>query len=294
MIQGSVSGVGGDSIYYTVSPTGGIIVLEPNSTTDFSSWSLTRYFVVSGQAVSGVQLVHGAAGASPTQVFIDIGEGVNAPLDSNSLYAYGFETSNGTIMTPALSPACSVVLEQDNVSAILYRALQSGIASLALPAGFNSKPQIIHAMPLAGDGVPVLPSIAFNETLLQPQSFRIGEDVDEDSAVNEWQIAVQALRHYTIFIMATTVREREYYKDAVIGIFSSLLPVLGKIGNNVSHRFQSTGSQLVGRQNEPGYYFAEILLEFTGLYSIGITTSYGVVSGFAITENTSQVSVLIS
>lgn len=286
MMQGLV---GTDpAIRYTVSPTGGIIVVQPKSAADFGSWTLTRFVSVSGQAVSGVVLSQGVSGQPPLQVFVDIGDGANTPLDSNQLYVYGLTTANGTVETPALSAACTIIIEQDHINSILFRALQSGIAALALPAGFNNRPTITHAMPLAGAGVPTLPSIAFNETLLQPQNFRIGEDVDTDSLVNEFQISTQALRHFTIFVMTSNVREREYYKDAVIAIFSGLLPILDKIGNNISHRFQVSSSQLTGRQNEPGFYFSEILLEFTGLYTVGVTTSYGVIEHFDFVFNTQE------
>ena len=60
MIEGSV-GVGSDPwLEYTVSPTGGIIVVEPHSEADFGTWVLTRSFWVSGSAVSGVALVRPA------------------------------------------------------------------------------------------------------------------------------------------------------------------------------------------------------------------------------------------
>lgn len=283
MIQGNVSGVGGDELYYTISPTGGMIALETDSDADYSTWALTRYFSVSGQSVSGTILFQGAAGQPKMSVWIDIGDGPNQPLNTSSLYAYQFTTSNGTIETPPLSPACSLLIEPDHVNSILYRALQTGIAALTLPAGFTNTPEVTHAMPLAGAGIPRLPSISFNESLLQTQQFRIGEDVDYDDKANEFQVATQALRHYTIFIIASTVKEREYYKDAVIGIYSGLLQILNKIGNNISHRFQVSSTQVTARPNEPGFYLSEILLEFTGLYTVGVTTNYGVVSGFNFT-----------
>ena len=293
MMQGSVSGVGGDTLAYTVSATGGAVILEPSSLADFGTWVLTRYVYDSPWSpdfyttlgpdtlVSGTVLATGVSGQSPLQVYFDLGDGTNAPLDSSQLYAYTFTTSNGTIQTPPLSPACSILIEQDHVSSILYRALQSGVAALALPASFRNKPQVIHAMPLAGAGMPVLPSISFNETLVQSTDYRIGEDVDTDSTINQFQVATQALRHFTVFVMAANVQEREFYKDAVIAIFSSMLPILNKIGVNVTHRFQASTGQLTGRSNEPGYYFAEILLEFIGLYTVGITTSYGMIKYFS-------------
>lgn len=276
MITGTV---GTDpALSYTVSPTGGIILLEPRSADDFGNWVLTRYLSVSGSPVSGVVLVQGAAGQSPTQVFIDLGDGTNLPLDPNSLYLYEFANSIGSVQTPALSPACSIQLEPDETNQILYRGLQSGIAALKLPATFNNAARVFHAMPLAGAGIPPLPAIFFNETFLQQQDIPIGQNVDSDSISNEFQTASQSVRHFTVFVMASNVTEREYYKDAVIAIFTSLLgPILEKIGVNISHRFQVSSSQIIDRSAEPGFYFSEILLEFCGLYSVGITTSYGII-----------------
>jgi hypothetical protein len=269
-------GVTDPSLYYTVSPTGGIITLQPASDADPATWELQRFVSVSGVEVSGVVLWQGAPGVMPLQVFIDIGDGANAPLNSGQLYAYRFSTGTGVVDTGPLSPSCSILLEQDHVSAVLYRALQSGIAALKLPAGFNNGPVVMHAMPLAGEGTPTLPSISFNESFGQEAEYRIGENVDDDQQWNQFQVASQAIRHYTVFVMTATPREREYYKDAVIGIFNAILgPILNKIGNNVTHRFQFSSSQLVGRSNEPGFYFSEVMLEFTGLYSTGIVTTYG-------------------
>jgi hypothetical protein len=279
LIQGlaiPAPGVTDPALYYTVSPTGGVITLQPMSSSDPATWALNRFISVSGVEVSGVTLWEGSPGATPLSVFVDIGDGANAPLDPTQLYAYQFTTATGIVDTGPLSPACSITVERDHVSSILYRSLQSGMASLKLPADFNNAPTITHAMPLAGEGVPVLPSIAFNETFLQETEYRIGENVDDDQEWNQFQVGSQAVRHYTVFVMAASPREREYYKDAVIAIFNAILgPVLNKIGNNVTHRFQSSSSQLVGRSNEPGFYFSEILLEFTGLYSTGIVTTYG-------------------
>jgi hypothetical protein len=279
-----ISGVVGTdpSLKYTVAPTGGIIVLEPASSAEFSTWMLTRYLSVSGSAVSGTVLAQGAAGQSPLQVFVDIGDGTNLPLDPGSLYVYELSTEMGSAQTPPLSPACSILIEQDSVNHILFRALQSGVAALRIPAAFKNTPRVLHAMPLTGAGLPALPAITFNETLLQQQDVPIGQDVDSDWQDNQYQIATQSVRHFTTFVMASTVQEREFYRDAVIAIFSSILgPVLEKIGTNVSHRFQVSSSQLVDRNAEPGFYFAEILLEFTGLYSVGIRTSYGVIEHIA-------------
>jgi len=283
-----ISGIVGTdpALKYTIAPTGGVIVLEPSASDDFGDWTLTRYVSMSGSAVSGVVLVQGVAGQPPTQVLVDIGDGLNIPLDPSSLYLYEFTTPTATVATPPLSPSCSILVEQDAVNQILFRALQSGIQSLRLPAGFKNTPRVMHAMPLAGAGVPTLPAVTFNETLLQQQDIPIGQDVDSDWQSNRYQIATQSVRHFTVFVMASNVTEREYYKDAVIAIFSSLLgPVLEKIGNNVSHRFQVSSSQLVDRTTEPGFYFSEILLEFCGLYSVGITTSYGLIENIDVVFN---------
>jgi hypothetical protein len=190
------------------------------------------------------------------------------------------------VQTPPLSPACSIQLEQDETNQILYRGLQSGMAALKLPAAFQNTPRVFHAMPLTGAGIPPLPAVFFNESFLQQQDIPIGQNVDSDSVSNEFQVATQSVRHFTIFVLASNVKEREYYKDAVIAIFSGLLgPILERIGVNVSHRFQVSSSQLVSRNDEPGFYFSEILLEFTGLYSVGVKTSYGIIEHISVLYN---------
>lgn len=286
-----ISGVVGTDpqLKYTVSPTGGLVVLEPASAEDFGTWTLTRFVSVSGIAVSGSVLVQGEAGVSPTQVFVDLGDGTNAPLDTSKEYLYEFATLGGSVQTPALAVGCSIEVQQDHINSILYRALQSGVASLRIPASFRNGPRVLHAMPLAGAGIPSLPAITFNETFLQQQDIPIGQNVDSDWTENVFQIADQSVRHFTIFIMAANVEEREYYRDAVLAIFKSLLgPVLEKLGANVSHRFQVSSSQLIERNTEPGFYFSEILLEICGLYSVGITTSYGIINHIDIYTDDGQ------
>lgn len=270
------------TLEYTVSPSGGVIVLEPTSSADYGTWTLTRYLSVAGNPVSGVVLNQGSTGEPPIQVFVDTGDGMNVPLDSNSLYCYGLATGNGSVMTPPLSPACTITLEPDQINQILFRSLQSGVQALRIPASFQNRPVVLHAMPLAGAGMPPLPAITFNESFLQQQDIPIGQNVDSDYRVNKYQLSSQSIRHFTVFVMAASVREREFYKDAVIGIFNSILgPVLDKIGNNVSHRFQVSSSQLVSRNTEPGYYFSEIMLEFCGLYTLEVTTDYGKIEHFS-------------
>lgn len=287
MITGIINEGADPSLRYAVSPTGGIVVLEPESAADFGTWTLTRYLSVGGQNVSGVVLVQGVTGVSPTQAFVDIGDGTNAPLNSGNLYVYSFETANGKAVTPALSPACTITVNQDEMGQILYRALQSGINHLSIPAAFQNRPQVMQAMPLAGVGTPALPAITFNDTLLQQGDIPIGQDVDTDATYNFWEVAGLARRHFTIFVMAGNATERDFYRDVVIALFNSALgPILNKIGANATHRFQASSSQLVGRETEPGFYFCEILLEFTGLYSVGISTSYGLIEeiSFNISE----------
>lgn len=281
MIQGNSLPDADPFLLWSISPTGGIIALEMYSAAAAATWSLTRYVSINGTLTTPTVLFTGASNGQPYQVFIDVGDQTKAPLDPTQLYVYVFATANGTIQSDALSPACSVTLELDQTDLLLYRALQSGIKALVLPASFNNKPSIVHAMPL---GVaPTLPVISFNETLLQQAETQIGENVDGDSTLNQFQVAQQAMRHYTIFIAAASPVEREYYKHAVIAIYKALLgPILNRIGENVSHRFQATSSQVVGRENEPGFFFAEILLEFTGLYTIGVNTNYGVIENFVV------------
>jgi hypothetical protein len=255
-----------------VAPTGGIAILKLKSAG--SSWSLVRS-VISGTGTTQPVTLFSACDSVP--VFVDIGDGTKAPLDPTLSYQYTFTTSKGTVTAGPIVPSASIVLEPDHLTQIMLRALTSGVRSLVLPANFRNVPSVFHAMPMGAQ--PTIPMITLNGTLLQQGDIPIGQNNPNNRLANTLKIGGQALRHYTIAVLTTTVEEREYYRDAVLGIFHSILgTILAAIGDNATHRFQVHSSQVTGDGMQPGFYYAEMMLELTGSFAVGVSTTYGVIN----------------
>jgi hypothetical protein len=268
-------------VEWQVAPTGGIAILKLKSAGHASSWSLVRSVVSGGANVQQVTLFDSPGSAVP--VFVDIGDGTKAPLDPTLTYQYVFTTSKGAVTTDPIVPSASIVLEQDQLTQILLRALASGVRSLVLPANFRNAPSVFHSMPMGAQ--PTIPMITLNGTLLQQGDIPIGQNNPNNVTTNTLIIGGQALRHYTIAVLTTTVDEREYYRDAVLAIFHSILgTILAAIGENASHRFQVHSSQVTGDGMQPGFYYAEILLELTGSFAVGVSTTYGVIREIVVQD----------
>ena len=269
-------------IDWQVSPTGGIAILKLKSAGDPSSWSLVRAVVSGTGTTQPVTLFRGPESQVP--VFVDIGDGTKAPLDPTLSYQYVFTTSKGTATAGPIVPSASIVLEPDQLTTILLRALTSGVRSLVLPAGFRNAPQVFHAMPMGAQ--PTIPMITLNGTLLQQGDIPIGQNNPTNQLANTLIIGGQALRHYTIAVLTSTVEEREYYRDAVLAIFHSILgTILAAIGENASHRFQVHSSQVTGDGMQPGFYYAEIMLELVGSFAVGVSTTYGVIKEIKVQDH---------
>lgn len=270
-------------ITWQVSPTGGIVILKLKSASPAASWSLTRA-VVSGAALAQKTTLFDAP-EYVQPVFLDIGDGTKAPLDPTLNYQYTFKTAAGTVVTDSISPATSIVLEPDHMTEVLLRALQSGFRSLVIPAGFNNRPQVFFAMPMGIQ--PSLPMVSFNDTLTQQDTVPIGQNNPTSVGSNMQVVGGQALRHYTIAVMTASPAERGFYRDAVLAIFNAMLgPVLNAIGENSTHRFQVHNSQVEGGGQSPGFFFSEILWELTGAFSVGVSTTYGVIQHITGSDQT--------
>jgi hypothetical protein len=262
------------TIFWQVAPTGGIVVLKLQSAAPAESWSLVRGVVSGATMVQQVTLFQSPAEALP--VFVDIGDSTKAPLDPTLTYQYTFSTASGSVTTDPILPSTSIELEPDHLTEILLRALTAGIRSLKVPAGFNNRPPVFHAMPMGSQ--PTIPMISLNGTLLQQGEIPIGQNAQYNYGKNTLVVGGQALRHYTIAVLTATVQEREFYRDAVIAIFNTILgTILQAIGENATHRFQASSSQVTQDGMMPGFYFAEILLEMAGNFSVGVSTRYGVI-----------------
>lgn len=278
--------IGSDpKISWQVAPTGGIVILKLKSEAPADSWSLVRAVVSGTGLTQQVTLVEFPT--SPIPVYLDIGDGTLEPLDPTLNYQYTFTTAAGTAVTDSIQPAAAITIEPDPITSILLRALESGLRSLTIPAAFRDRPRVFHAMPM--NIQPTLPMISLNDTLLQQAEIPIGQNNLANFSSNTQVIGGQAMRHYTIAVMTTTVKERLFYRDAVLAIFHAILgTILQAIGENATHRFQVHSSQVVGSDTQPGFFFAEILLEISGGFSVGVTTSYGVIKQIIGSDETGE------
>lgn len=260
-------------VKWRVLPTGGIVVLNLESTAPSATWNLTRYIVSGSTLTDPVELWTGGPDRIP--VYIDLGDGgtQNVPLSPLSLYAYEFETSAGSVTTETLCVSGTIVLEPDHMTKILARAMQAGLASLSLPTQFTQRPSFSYAMPITTQLR--FPMVIMNLDLLQQQQIPIGGGIGEPVIGGLYNIPAMALRRYVMRVFTTNVDERDFYRDAIIGIFNTILvPLFQQIGQDVNHSFQAANGQVVGDQMQPGAFYSEIALQFSGLYNVGVSSYF--------------------
>ena len=259
----------------TVIPVGGIVSLDVQTPDSTGTWLLTR------QAAGGEAVVLYDGPAAPLNPnWLDVGDLTGQPLNPALEYTYTFTSASGSA-TATATPAATVQVEPDPYVLIMLRVLQAGFASLALPAGWKKRPQVIHAMPIAGQ--PPLPLLTIQLDLVQQRDVPIGHGINNDMTdQNTYAIEETVHRRFRVTVLTSSVDEREFYRDCVIAFFKAVLvPILEARGNNIRHDFQSVSSQVVGEQMNPGFYFAELGLAFDGVLSVNLTTNYGVIEAVA-------------
>ncbi|MDE2232592.1 MAG: hypothetical protein KGJ90_00470 [Patescibacteria group bacterium] len=276
-------------IVSTIVPTGGAISLQ---LTTVSGGSISLQRAVSGSSGLGpwTTLYSGAVlGPYGTSTpFFDIGDGLPGPLDPNTSYVYKLTDNAGSVQTPPLTPSAELNLLQEPITQIMIRLLQAGINSLAPPADIKLC-QVLHDMPLAG--IPTMPFVTVNLDLDQQAEIPIGQSVPNPDNSNLWTITGFSKRVYRISVLSTNSVERDFYRDAVKGIFLAILPsTLQEIGINVRHSYQITSGQVASEKllQLPGFYFADIMLEMTGTYNIAVTSTLGIINTIEFTGYTSD------
>lgn len=266
-------------------PTGGVVALTLSSADQAGPWVLTRSIV--GLALPAVTVYDGPP-LAPKHVpalpmdWIDAGDGTTLPLNPTLSYTWTFTTAHGSVTTAAVQPVCKITVLPDQIEDIIIKMLKAGIESLRVPQGFANKPTVLQAMPLAGQ--PPLPLITINESLIQQEHIGIGDSVNPDTQNNSYDVSAIASRRFSVTVMATTVAERKFYRDSIIAIFRTMAgPALNRLGSNITHRFQAANSQVTSRDQSPGFYYSDIMLDLSGSFNVQVTTDYGVVE--TITAN---------
>lgn len=267
----------------TVVPCGGMVILDMVSS-DTGTWILTRAPATTPSNV--YTLYNGPALGLPltSPMWLDLGDGLNAPLDQSISYIYTFTTSSGSV-SQTVSPAAELQIEFDDYLRLVANMLQAGVQAVNLAGGPMAawqKPSVIISMPLVG--TPTLPAISVNEDLLQQEEVPIGHGMNTDAQANLYQIQEIVNRRYGVTVMASSTDERDFWKLVVISVFKSILvQVLIKMGQDISSSFQAANSQVM--EPPPGFYFSQIMLEFSGILPLRIITSYPIVENFDIIAN---------
>jgi hypothetical protein len=272
-----------------VVPCGGVVVLDC-ATDQSGDWRLTRT-PTSPDVAAAFTLYSGPALILPNDMpaWIDYGDGTNLPLSQLTTYTYAFSVGEATA-TQAVKPSGSIVIAYDDYLSLFVRVLQAGIESAQLPTGsppeFNTKnrPVVNIAMPLVGQ--PTIPSITVTDNLIQQDDSMvpIGRGINTDTDRNEFQVNEIVHRRYHVTVIASSVKERIFWEYMVLAIFKTMLtPLLLKMGQNVSSRFQVAASQVM--DVKPGFYFCEIALEFWGDFPIRVTTNSPPVGEFEVFAN---------
>lgn len=231
----------------------------------------------------------------PTPVYIDTGDGLPTPLASGSAYTYKLDDANGTTFSTAITPALTLNIEQEPLLAMLLRLFQAGINNLVPPVGISKIPagQVIAAMPLTG--FPPLPIVTVNLDRMGQTRIPVGADFENvDNGTGIWTMTSHVERDFRITILTSNVTDRDFYRDAIAGIFRSImLTVFEPIGQNVSHRFQVVSGQIANDPNgqAPGFFYADVHAIMDGTFNISITPSYGLISHLDMTAHVSGAEV---
>lgn len=276
----------------TVIPTGGAVQL---TLTTAPSGSISLQRAVSGIGGLGpfTTLYSGAPFSPYSQLstpYIDVGDQLPAPLNPSTLYVYQLTDVNGSVQTPPIQPAVELNIQQEPITQILIRLLQAGINSLA-PQPFNTQPgkvpQVLYDMPLVG--FPAMPFVTVNLELGQQREIPIGQNVPKTDSEGNWVITGFARWIYRVTILGNSSVERDFYRDAVLGIFQAILTnVFAVIGKDIRHSWQFSNGQVAAQKDQqiPGFYYSEIMLEFEGVFNTLITITYGVISTITFTGTT--------
>lgn len=156
------------------------------------------------------------------------------------------------------------------------RLLQAGLNNIATPPGIATA-KVTFAMPQGG--LPALPFVVIFPVMLQQDAQKLGNDVNQ-SITNQWTINELARYHFQVSILTKNAQEMLFYRDAVIGIFKTLVAtVLSRIGQDVEHNYIASASQATGdfTNMSPGFFHQDVLLEFVGVFNITIQTNYGII-----------------
>lgn len=267
-------------IWPSVSAPGGTIALDIKLSEGLTaSTTPIALYRQTGSLTSSAVLIYSGI---VTPVFLDDGELLPNYLDFNTPYYYTVIDPGGSYTTAGITPNVELTVYSNYLDKLIYRLFGAGFTALANSArnaGFKPIYQVLQAMPLTmGSDGSIFPFVVMNLDLEQQEFLQIGESVESTFTNNNQIFPILALRRYSINILSLNAQERDFYKDAAIGIYYSIIPTLRKIGSDLELSLQAAQSQASDDDKTPGFYISTLMLELTGQFNISITTDYPVIS----------------
>ena len=264
------------SITGKVTPTGGVCVLQVSG---IAGGPLIYSRSFGSGAYSIIATVPNPR--SSVDTYVDPGDGLQGPLPANmGSYNYMVSDSVSSASVTGLVPYTSLSVAPDFATVLVERSLEAGIDGLVLPRGYQ-RPKVLHEMPKGG--TQSLPFVLVNQITMQQSRTQIGQDVPTTLAgpggIQNQTLAIMATRTWRLEIFVRTSAEREFYRDAVLAIFASMLAsTFQPLGWDMKHSFMVHSDQRVGSGDmDPGFYFSDILYTIEGVYNVGLLASYGMV-----------------
>lgn len=252
----------------------------------------TVTFTISGWASgagSQMTISRATSGQSYSQIysggvlinFVDPGEQLPTGLLSGSNYLWQFIDSVGSVQVGPIQPSSTLIFEDYWLTPLFVKMLRNGIDNLSLPPGVD-RAEVFHDMPI--NSFPPIPAITVSQVLFKQEAIGIGQDIPNplynQNAI--WTIPAIVENNWQVTVWAKSVETREYYRDATVGIFESLIPsVFLNIGQNITHKFMAHNYIFIEEIKGflPGFYCADLLFTMNGMFNIPIQTNYPPITG---------------
>lgn len=265
-------------------PTGGVIGLK---LTTAVSGAVTLTRAISG--ASGLSSLTTLYSGSPlsetgeTCFYLDIGDGTVGPLEGGKLYFYTLTDINGAATAGPMAPPSSVTLEEANYTQIVIAILQGACNTATLPEGVK-RARVMNAMPL--QGVPPLPMIFVNPEIVAQEEIPIGADDEhvgdlrQPATENVWTQTEQDHHMFRITCMSLNAAERDFYRTFIIATLRiAIAYAFSQFGADTKRSLEATSYQEVDSPQGmvPGFYAVDVLMSFTAVGNVKVTTSYGLI-----------------
>lgn len=230
-----------------------------------------------------VQLFSGLA--NDCLFFLDVNAGVATLGLPPGSYVYRMTDNVSTEVSDPVACASAILIVPNSGMSKFTRLIAAGVQNLLLPPSITNRPQVTTAMPLVG--LPPLPIVVVNEDLYQQSEVPIGQQVEKPTSDNKDVTPTYMRAMWRMGLMTSNPAERNFWKDALVGISTSLLSsVFQYIGDNNTHDIQSASYQIQQDQANltPGFYGADIMVTVEGQANLITQTFYGIIERIDYTE----------